>query len=328
MNVLVTGGAGYIGSHTCKLLKKVGFNPLVLDDLRRGHRAAVQWGPLIEGDCGDRATLETVFSEHSIDAVIHFAAYAYVGESMQDPEMYFRNNVVGTLNLLDAMKAHGVRTIVFSSSCATYGHPRTVPINEDHIQLPVNPYGESKRMVEGLLQWYGQCHGLKWAALRYFNAGGCDLDGEIGEDHDPEPHLVPRVLSAAAGQLASIEIFGTDYSTHDGTAIRDFIHVNDLAQAHVLAANYLVAGGSSGAFNLGTGKGHSVREVIAAAEKVTGKPIAVTERPRRPGDPPELVADASKARNVLGWSPLHSDLHTILETAWRWLNRNAIRPAG
>lgn len=326
MNVLVTGGAGYIGSHTCKLLAKAGFHPLALDDLRRGHRSAVNWGPLIEGDCGDPATLETVFSKYSIDAVIHFAAYAYVGESMQAPEMYFRNNVVGTLNLLDAMKAHDVRTIVFSSSCATYGHPVTVPINEDHPQAPVNPYGESKRMVEGLLRWYGQCHGFKWAALRYFNAGGCDPDGEIGEDHDPEPHLVPRVLAAAAGRLPSVEIYGTDYSTPDGTAIRDFIHVTDLAQAHIHAANYLLAGGVSGAFNLGTGTGHSVREVITAAERVTGKSIPVNEQPRRPGDPSELIAEASKARNVLGWTPLHSDLHTILETAWRWQNRNAIQP--
>ncbi len=196
---------------------------------------------------------------------------------MQTPEMYFRNNVVGSLNLLDVMKAHGVRSIVFSLSCATYGHPLTVPIDEDHVQVPVNPYGESKRMVEGLLRWYGQCHGLNWAALRYFNAGGCDLDGEIGEDHDPELHLVPRVLSAAAGRLASIEIYGTDYATHDGTAIRDFIHVTDLAEAHIRATNYLLAGGASGAFNLGTGTGHSVREVIAAAEKVTGKSIAVAD---------------------------------------------------
>jgi UDP-arabinose 4-epimerase len=323
MNVLVTGGAGYIGSHTCKLLAKSGFNPLALDDLRRGHRSAVKWGPLIEGDCGDPGVLEDVFSKYAIDAVIHFAAYAYVGESMQVPEMYFRNNVVGSLNLLDAMNAHGVKTIVFSSSCATYGHPVTVPIKEDHIQAPVNPYGESKQMVEGLLHWYGQCYGLKWAALRYFNAGGCDPDSEIGEDHDPEPHLVPRVLAAAAGKLSSVEIFGTDYSTHDGTAIRDYIHVTDLAQAHVHAANYLLAGGASGAFNLGTGIGHSVREVIAAAETATGRSIPVNEKPRRPGDPAELIAEASKARDVLGWVPLHSDLHTILETAWRWQSRNA-----
>ncbi|MGO9516623.1 MAG: UDP-glucose 4-epimerase GalE [Candidatus Korobacteraceae bacterium] len=323
MNILVTGGAGYIGSHTCKLLAKSGFRPLVLDDLRRGYRAAVRWGPLVEGDCGDPVVLEKVFSEFSIDAVIHFAAYAYVGESMQIPAMYFQNNVVGTLNLLNAMRDHNVRTIVFSSSCATYGHPLTVPIKEDHVQAPVNPYGESKRMVEGLLRWYGKCYGLNWAALRYFNAAGCDPNGEIGEDHVPEPHLVPRVLTAAAGRLAVVDIYGTDYATRDGTAIRDFIHVTDLAQAHVRATNYLLAGGASGAFNLGTGTGHSVREIIAVAERVTGRSIPVAEQPRRPGDPPELVADASKARDVLDWSPLHSDLHIILETAWRWQNRNS-----
>lgn len=328
MNVLVTGGAGYIGSHACKLLAKAGFCPLVLDDLRRGHRTAVQWSPLIEGDCGDPEVLDRAFSEFQIDVVIHFAAYAYVGESMQIPEMYFRNNVIGTANLLDAMRTHGVRTIVFSSSCATYGYPLTIPIKEDHIQAPVNPYGESKLMVERLLHWYSHCHGLKWAALRYFNAGGCDPDCEIGENHDPEPHLVPRVLAAAAGRIPSMEIYGTDYATDDGTAIRDFVHVTDLAQAHILAAQHLLAGGASGAFNLGSGTGHSVREVIAAAESVTGRSIPVALQPRRPGDPPELIADASKAREVLGWSPLHSGLHTILETAWRWQNRDAIQPIG
>ncbi len=325
MNVLVTGGAGYIGSHTSKLLANSGFRPLVLDDLRRGHRTAVQWGPLVEGDCGDPTILDRVFSEYPIDAVIHFAAYAYVGESMQVPEMYFENNVVGTLNLLNAMKAHNVRTIVFSSSCATYGHPVTIPIKEDHVQTPVNPYGESKRMVEGLLRWYGVCHGLNWAALRYFNAAGCDPEGEIGEDHDPEPHLLPRILTAAAGHLPFVDIYGTDYPTRDGTAVRDFIHVTDLAEAHVRAAKFLLEGGASGAFNLGTGTGYSVREVIAVAESVTRKSIPVVEQPRRPGDPAELIADASKAREVLGWSPLHSDLQTILETAWRWQNRNSAR---
>lgn len=324
MNVLVTGGAGYVGSHTCKLLAKLGFHPLALDDLRRGHVEAVQWGPLIDGDCGDPVILEDVFSKFPIDAVIHFAAYAYVGESMQIPEMYFRNNVIGTINLLDAMREHGVQTIIFSSSCATYGHPLTIPIKEYDLQAPVNPYGESKRMVERLLHWYGQCHGLNWAALRYFNAAGCDPDCQIGEDHVPEPHLIPRVLAAAAGRLPYLEIFGTDYSTRDGTAIRDFVHVTDLARAHILAANYLLAGGASGAFNLGTGTGYSVREVIAAAEKVTGKSIPVLEQPRRFGDPPELTADPTIARDVLGWLPLHSDLFTILKTAWQWQNRNAV----
>ncbi len=324
MYVLVTGGAGYIGSHTCKVLAKSGFLPLVLDDLRRGHRSAVQWGPLVDGDCGDAVVLERVFESYPVNAVVHFAGYAYVAESMQAPDLYFRNNVVATLNLLDAMRTHGVQTIVFSSSCATYGLPNTVPITEDHAQIPVNPYGESKLMIEKLLRWYGQSFGLSWSALRYFNAGGADPDGQLGEEHDPEPHLLPRVLAAAAGSIPSVEIYGTDYDTPDGTAIRDYVHVSDLAEAHVLAIRHLLSGGESGAFNLGTETGHSVREVLAAAEAVTGKSIPVVQRPRRDGDPPRLVADATKARNALGWRTPNSDLQNILETAWRWQNRNAV----
>ncbi len=327
MYVLVTGGAGYIGSHTCKMLARSGFQPLVLDDLRRGHRWAVQWGPLVQGDFGDPVVLAQVFGQYPVQAVIHFAAYAYVGESMQAPDMYFRNNVVSTLNLLDAMRTHGVRTIVFSSSCATYGIPHSVPIAEDHSQLPVNPYGESKLMVERLLQWYGHSFAMPWSALRYFNAGGADPDGELGEDHQPEPHLLPRVLAAAAGQLACADIYGTDYPTPDGTAIRDYIHVTDLASAHVLAMTHLLSGGASGAFNLGTGVGNSVREVISVAERITAKAIPVVERPRREGDPPRLVADASKAATVLQWRPQYSELSTILETAWRWHNRNIVPSA-
>lgn len=323
MNVLVTGGAGYIGSHTCKLLASAGLRPIVLDDLRRGHREAVQWGPLIEGDCADPQTLQRVFNEYPIQVVIHFAAYAYVAESMQTPSMYFQNNVTGTANLLEAMRAHDVRVMVFSSSCATYGHPIEIPIREDHPQSPVNPYGESKLMAEKLLRWHGVCHGLKWAALRYFNASGADPDGELGEDHDPEPHLVPCVLGAATGRMPNVAIYGTDYATPDGTAVRDFVHVTDLAEAHVLAARHLLADGAGGAFNLGAGTGHSVREVIAAAESLIGKKIEIVERPRRAGDPPRLIADTSKAREVLAWSPHYSDLPTILETAWRWQNRNA-----
>jgi UDP-arabinose 4-epimerase len=321
MHVLVTGGAGYIGSHTCKMLAKAGFQPIVLDDLRRGHRSAVQWGPLIEGDCGDPATLEQAFTTYPIKAVIHFAAYAYVGESLQIPDVYFRNNVVATMSLLDAMKVHGVTTIVFSSSCATYGVPIAVPIAEDHPQAPINPYGETKLIVERLLHWYGVSYGFSWSALRYFNAAGADLDGELGEVHEPEPHLLPRILGAASGHWPYFEIYGTDYETPDGTAIRDYVHVTDLAEAHVLATQYLLAGGASSAFNLGTGSGHSVREVIAAAEAVTGKEIPVVQRPRRSGDPPRLIADTTRSRDVLGWQPRYSDLPTILETAWQWQNR-------
>jgi UDP-glucose-4-epimerase GalE len=326
-HVLVTGGAGYIGSHTCKLLAASGYRPVVLDDLRRGHRSAVRWGPLIEADCGDPAVLESVFSKFSIQAVIHFAAYAYVAESMRTPEMYFRNNVIGTMNLLDAMRKNGVETIVFSSSCATYGHPIVIPISEDHPQAPVNPYGESKLMVERLLHWYGECHALKWCALRYFNAGGADPDCDLGEDHHPEPHLLPCVLFAGAGREPAVEIYGTDYPTKDGTAVRDFVHVSDLAQAHLLATEFLLEGGVSGSFNLGTGVGHSVREVIAAAETVTGKKIRMIEKPRRSGDPPQLIANPRKAREALGWSPRFSDLDTILDTAWKWQSRNAVLPA-
>jgi UDP-arabinose 4-epimerase len=241
---------------------------------------------------------------------------------MQAPDMYFRNNVVTTVNLLDAMRTHGVRTIVFSSSCATYGLPTAIPIAEDHAQVPMNPYGESKLMAEKLLHWYGLSYGLSWSALRYFNAAGADPDGELGEDHDLEPRLLPRVLATAAGLIPCVEIYGTDYDTPDGTAVRDYVHVTDLAQAHVLTTEYLLSGGASSAFNLGTGMGHSVREVTTAAEVVTETTIPVVERPRRPGDPPKLVADASKARDVLGWTPKYSQLQTILETAWRWQNRN------
>jgi UDP-arabinose 4-epimerase len=327
MQVLVTGGAGYIGSHACKMLAKAGHLPIVLDDLRRGHRSAVQWGPLIEGDCGDPVVLEDAFRSYPINAVIHFAAYAYVAESSHDPAIYFRNNVVATMNLLDAMRAHSVPAIVFSSSCATYGVPTAVPIAEDHPQSPINPYGESKLMVEKLLRWYGSSYGIAWSALRYFNAAGADPDAEIGEDHDPEPHIIPRVLAAAAGALPAAEIFGTDYPTPDGTAIRDYVHVVDLAQAHILAMDHLLAGGESEAFNLGTGAGYSVREVIAAAAKATSHEIPVVERPRRIGDPPELVADASRAHEILGWRPQYSNLPAILETAWRWHHKNVGSPA-
>jgi UDP-glucose-4-epimerase GalE len=315
---MVTGGAGYIGSHTCKALANAGFTPVTLDNLVYGHRHAVKWGPFIEGDLADRALLERVMREHSVQAVIHFAAYAYVGESMQQPGKYFANNVVNTLNLLDAMHNAGVQHIVFSSTCATYGLPERVPIDEQHPQKPVNPYGESKLFVERALKWYEVAHGLKWAALRYFNAAGADADGEIGEDHTPETHLIPLIIQAALGMRSHVEVFGTDYATPDGTAIRDYIHVTDLGDAHVKAVEYLFGGGSSVALNLGTGRGYSVREVISSVEHVSGRPVPTRNAPRRPGDPPELVANAAQAGQQLGWYPQHSSLENITRTAWVW----------
>jgi len=325
VNVLVTGGAGYIGSHTAKFMAETGWNPIVVDNLERGHRKAVQWGPLIQADIRDRDALDQMFEQYSIQAVLHFAALIAVGESMQDPGLYFRNNLGGTLNLLEAMRAHAVGTIVFSSTAATYGNPIAVPISEDHIQQPVNPYGESKYMVERLLHWYGCAYGLRWVALRYFNAAGADPEGQLGEDHEPETHLIPRVISAALGPDEVLDVYGTDYPTPDGTAIRDYLHVADLAEAHSAALRYLDRGGASTAFNLGTGKGHSVREVIAMVERVSGRKVPVREAPRRAGDPPSLVADARKSRELMAWSPRHSTLQEIVETAWNWKLKSASR---
>jgi UDP-glucose-4-epimerase GalE len=319
--ILVTGGAGYIGSHACKALAKAGFTPIAYDSLVYGHREAVRWGPLVEADLADRAVLAETLRRYEIAAVMHFAAFAYVGESMTKPELYFNNNVVNTIGLLDALLAAQVRHIVFSSTCATYGTPDTVPITEETPQRPVNPYGETKLMIERALHWYGQAHGLRYAALRYFNAAGADPDGEIGEEHDPETHLIPLILDAAAGKRAEIGIFGIDYPTPDGSAIRDYIHVQDLAEAHVAAIAHLAAGGESIALNLGTGSGHSVREVIDAAERITGRHIPRRETGRRPGDPAALVADAGKARRAIGWTAKVSDLDSIIGTAWRWHQR-------
>jgi len=321
MHVLITGGAGYIGSHTAKALAKAGLYPVVVDNLQRGHRGSVQWGPLIEADIADREVMRKVFQRYPIEAVVHFAAFAYVGESMRTPDLYFRNNVVNTLNLLDAMRDEGVGKIVFSSSCATYGYPRQIPIPEDHVQHPVNPYGESKLMVERLLHWYGSIFGLSWAALRYFNAAGADPEGELGEDHDPETHLIPLAIAAGMGLIPHLEIYGTDYDTPDGTCIRDYLHVADLADAHLAALKNLCSGGASTAFNLGTGSGHSVREVAAMVEKVTGHEVPVKEVGRRPGDPPCLIADAARSASVLGWQPRYSSLKQIVQTAWNWKTR-------
>jgi UDP-glucose-4-epimerase GalE len=321
--VLVTGGAGYIGSHACKALAAAGFLPVAFDNLVYGHPWAAKWGPLVVGDLADAEALARVFTGHRIEAVVHFAAYAYVGESMQDPGRYFRNNVANTLNLLEAAVAHGGGQLVFSSTCATYGLPDRVPIGEDAPQRPVNPYGESKLFVERALHWLGVAHGLHSVSLRYFNAAGADPEGELGEDHEPETHLIPLVIQSALGVREEVRVFGTDYPTPDGTAIRDYIHVTDLADAHVAALEYLRAGGASRALNLGTGRGHSVRDVIAAVERVSGRPVPAREAPRRPGDPPVLVADPTRAGAVLGWHPRLSDLETIVATAWAWHARDA-----
>jgi UDP-arabinose 4-epimerase len=317
-NVLVTGGAGYIGSHTCKALAAAGYLPVVLDSLVYGHRWAVRWGPFERADLADRKAIERVLRERRIGAVVHFAAYAYVGESMTDPGKYFRNNVANTLNLLEAMRVAGVEQIVFSSTCATYGVPDAVPIAEDHPQRPVNPYGESKLFIERALHWHGVAHGLRWMALRYFNAAGADPDGEIGEDHDPETHLIPLAIETALGRRHELQVMGTDYPTADGTAIRDFVHVTDLADAHVRALRHLEREGASGALNLGTGSGHSVREVIAMVERVSGRTINARNAPRRAGDPPALVAAPGRARQLLGWRPQWSSLESIVQTAYRW----------
>ena len=316
--VLVTGGAGYIGSHACKALAAAGYVPVTYDNLSRGHRHAVRWGPLVEGDIADRAAVATVLKTHRISSVMHFAAFAYVGESGTDPALYYSNNVCGTLSLLDAMREAGVNRIVFSSSCATYGLPDSVPIRETMAQHPVNPYGETKLAIERVLRWYGPAYGLRSVALRYFNAAGCDRAGEIGEEHDPETHLIPLVLRAALGTAPPVQIFGTDYPTPDGTAIRDYIHVDDLAAAHVRAVEYLAAGGESAAVNLATGNGYSVREIIAAVTKAVGREVPRREAPRRAGDPPALVADPSLAAQLLGWRAACSDLDTIIKTALAW----------
>jgi len=317
VSILIVGGAGYIGSQTAKRVAQAGLEPVVFDNLVHGHKWAVKWGPFVEGDLADGALIKDVLEQYAVTAVVHFAAYAYVGESVVHPRKYFRNNVAGTLNLLDAMLDTGVRDIVFSSTCATYGVPRNVPIGEDHPQAPVNPYGETKLAIERALHWYQRAYPIRFAALRYFNAAGADPDGEIGEDHDPETHLIPLAIEAALGGK-DLDIYGTDYPTPDGTAIRDYIHVQDLADAHVAALARLRAGATNLCLNLGTGRGHSVREVIAAVEKMSAKKVPAREVGRRAGDPPELVADARLAADVLGWQARIRDMETIVEHAWRW----------
>jgi UDP-glucose-4-epimerase GalE len=323
MRVLVTGGAGYIGSQTAKALAQAGHEPVVYDNLSSGHRWAVKWGASVEGDLADTHLLAATLCTHRVEAVLHFAASIQVSESVENPRKYFWNNVVNTLRLLDTALDGGVQAIVFSSSAAVYGNPERIPIPEDHPTRPVNPYGETKLMMERALAAYGAAYGLRWVALRYFNAAGADLDGELGEEHDPESHLIPRVIGAALGRRPWVEVFGTDYPTPDGTAIRDFIHIVDLAAAHVRALEYLAGGGESMALNLGTGTGHSVREVIAAVGRLCEGKVPFRDAPRRAGDPPILVADPTRAMQVLNWKPQHPDLDAIVQSAWKWHQKNA-----
>jgi len=321
MKVLVTGGAGYIGSHACKALAKAGHTPIAFDNLVYGHRWAVRWGPLVEGNIGIRAELDAAMQKYEPDAVMHFAAFAYVGESVQQPAKYYENNVAGTLSLLECMRKNGIDRLIFSSTCATYGNPLFIPIDENHPQLPVNPYGRSKLMIEQILHDYEGAYGLKSICLRYFNAAGADPDSEIGESHDPETHLIPLVLDVACGKRQDVKIFGTDYDTPDGTCIRDYIHVMDLADAHILALEYLSNGGEGQSFNLGNGNGFSVRDVINVAKKVTGEEIKSVDANRRKGDPPVLVGSAEKAKRVLKWQPRYDDLEVIIVTSWKWHNK-------
>lgn len=318
MKVLVVGGAGYIGSHIVAQLKKRGDTVVVLDNLSKGHRAAVKGTELLVGDIRDGQFLDSVFDNRSFDAVMHFAAFSLVGESVQDPIKYYENNVYGTVSLVKAMAKYGVKRLVFSSTAATYGEPLQVPIPEDHPTLPTNPYGETKLAVERALRWMDNAYGIRSVSLRYFNAAGADIDGSIGEDHTPESHLIPLILHAAMGKRDNITVFGTDYPTDDGTCLRDYIHVTDLADAHLLAADYLMNAGKSDHFNLGNGVGFSVKAVIDVAGKVTGLDIPVIDGPRRAGDPAVLVASSKKAASVLGWKPKLADIETIISTAWNF----------
>lgn len=316
--ILVTGGAGYIGSHTVRELSRAGFRPVVVDNLSEGHKEAVLDAQLEVGDLADETFLEGVFGKYPISGVMHFASRCYVGESVENPRRYYEENVGNAMTLFRVMLAHGVKRFVLSSTCATYGNPVRVPMDEGHPQDPVNPYGETKLMIEQILKQYDRAYGLRFVSLRYFNAAGASLDGLIGESHEPEPHLIPRILMVANGKLDKLQVFGDDYPTADGTCIRDYIHILDLAAAHLAAMEWLGEGKPSDFFNLGTGTGFSVKEMIQMAEEVTGRKIPVEIGPRREGDPPALVAQAAKARNGLGWVPRYSDLRSIFQTAWQW----------
>ena len=325
MAILVTGGAGYIGSHCVAALLERGADVVVADNLSTGHRAALKGGRLYVGDVGDRAFLKSLFEQESIEAVIHFAAFSLVGESMQVPERYFRNNVTAGLALIETMLEYKVPYLVFSSTAATFGEPEHIPIVETDPQIPTNPYGESKLIVEHMLRWCDQAHGLKFCALRYFNVAGAWHDGSIGEDHHPETHLIPVILQVAQGKRDKLSIFGSDYPTRDGTCVRDYIHVEDLIDAHFLALDYLKAGNPSAAFNLGNGQGFSNREILEAARKVTGHPIPAPDAPRRPRDPATHIASSQKAMDVLGWKPRYTSVEDVIASAWRW---HAAHPDG
>ncbi|MCB4825114.1 UDP-glucose 4-epimerase GalE [Roseicella aerolata] len=326
--VLIAGGAGYIGAHACKALAARGYKPVIFDNFSTGHRAFVRWGPVVEGDIRDAAAVGWAIREHGCEAVLHFAACAYVGESVSDPRKYFDNNVTGTLAVLDGMRAAGCNRLVFSSTCAIYGQPDTVPISEDTRPNPINPYGASKLMVEQILRDYRPAYGLRSIALRYFNACGADVDGEIGELRDPETHLIPRAMMALQGHVRDFAVFGSDFPTPDGTAIRDYIHVSDLADAHAGALDALLGGHPGGAYNLGTGRGASVLEVLRMIERVTGEELPAVTGRRREGDPAALVADPTLARRELGFVPRSSDLETIVGTAWAWHRRAHPRRPG
>ena len=325
--ILVVGGAGYIGSHMVKRLGQAGCSVTTLDNLSGGFRDAVLCGEFVQGDLADRALLEAVMERGHFDAVMHFASFIQVGESVAHPAKYYQNNVLNTLQLLEAMRARGVARFIFSSTAATFGEPQYTPIDEAHPQQPINPYGRSKLMVEQVLADYDRAYGLKAVCLRYFNAAGADPEGELGERHEPETHLIPLVLQAASGRRPHVSVFGRDYDTPDGTCIRDYIHVSDLCEAHWLALQSLLAGGPSQAYNLGNGQGFSVQEVISTAERITGRAIKVIDGPRRAGDPARLVADSRSARQALGWQPRHADLTTIVADAWRWEQKVCAREA-
>ena len=320
LSVLVAGGAGYIGSHTAKVLSKAGMIPVVLDNLCTGNRDAVQFGPFYEGSIADAALVRRIQSEHNCAGAILFAGHAYVGESTSNPRKYFRNNITDSIEFLNALLDCGMRNVVFSSSCSIYGLQDKFPINEESTPDPLSPYAETKLFFEKVLKWYGSAYGLRYARLRYFNASGADPEGQLGEDHDPETHLIPLTIHAAMGKGA-LRVFGTDYPTPDGTAIRDYAHVTDLADAHLRSLRHLIAGGDSLTLNLGAGTGHSVQDVINSVERVSGMPVPVEYGPRREGDAPALVADARRALELLGWKPQHSSLETIVGTAWNWHTR-------